>query len=76
MIDRQSDEFFDTIYEDVRIFLSVKFAISLLVLLAEGLSNVVFKPFDGGKECCVFQPAFGCAQHPKAGQNTQQRGLT
>ena len=21
--------------------------------------------------CCVFQPVFGCAQHPKAGQNTQ-----
>ena len=20
--------------------------------------------------CCVFQPAFGCAQHPKAGQNS------
>ena len=20
----------------------------------------------------MFQPAFGCAQHPKAGQNTQQ----
>ena len=21
--------------------------------------------------CCVFRPAFGCAQHPKAGRNTQ-----
>ena len=23
----------------------------------------------------VFQPAFGCMQHAKAGQNTQQRGM-
>ena len=24
----------------------------------------------------VFQPAFGCAQHPKAGQNTQQLSIS
>ena len=23
----------------------------------------------------VFRPAFGCAQHPKAGRNTQQLGV-
>ena len=23
-------------------------------------------------DCCVFWPAFGCTQHPEAGQNTQQ----
>ena len=23
----------------------------------------------------MFRPAFGCAQHPKSGQNTQQQGF-
>ena len=24
---------------------------------------------EGSNKCCVFQPAFGCCVHPKAGQN-------
>ena len=34
-----------------------------------------FPTFWMGSTCCVFRPAYRCAQHPKAGRNTQQPAL-
>ena len=53
----------------VRVIISCQKTTSILALLAGGsLQHCEVELFQNQ----VFQPAFGCAQHPKAGQNTQQ----
>ena len=47
---------------------------AFFMFLLEKMEKRKKREKDGNIRCCVFLPAFECAQHPKAGKNTKQLG--
>ena len=60
---------FEEVFWNSFLFMSLSHVVQFSMLPSKYQSQITKPQFFSNCMCCVFRPAFGCLQHPKAGRN-------